>query len=147
MEDKAMKRLGIGFIVAAACSAMLIGEGLEGRWVRWRPNFGHESVFAGNPAYPRSWSGQLGSGLTSPAKETLVFTFKVDGQELTGTVRDSAGTFPIKNGKVSGEQFTFEIEHTATTIWYEGRISKDKIRLSSWTRWNRWSEVLAPAAD
>ena len=37
----------------------------------------------------------------------LIFTFKVDGQNLTGTV---SSQMEIKNGKVNGNEFSFDID-------------------------------------
>jgi hypothetical protein len=35
------------------------------------------------------------------------FTFKVDGEKLTGTVAGAQGEMPIQEGKVAGSQISF----------------------------------------
>jgi len=62
------------------------------------------------------------------------FTFKVDGDKLTGTVSGRQGEIPISDGKVSGDDISF----TTTVsrggnefkINYKGKISGDEIRFT-----------------
>lgn len=51
-----------------------------------------------------------GKWKTSFADMELIFTFKVDGENLTGTVSTDMGEMEIKNGKVNGNDFTFDID-------------------------------------
>ncbi|PYV09134.1 MAG: hypothetical protein DMG07_23920 [Acidobacteria bacterium] len=62
------------------------------------------------------------------------FTFKVDGDKLTGTVSGRQGEIPISDGKVSGDDISF----TTTVsrggnefkVNYKGKISGDEIRFT-----------------
>jgi hypothetical protein len=40
----------------------------------------------------------------------LTFTFKVDGNTLTGTDSSAMGSIPLTNGVVQGKEFSFDIE-------------------------------------
>ena len=62
------------------------------------------------------------------------FTFKVDGDKLTGTVSGRQGEIPISDGKVSGDDISF----TTTVsrggnefkVNYKGKVSGDEIRFT-----------------
>ena len=62
------------------------------------------------------------------------FTFKVDGDKLTGTLSGRQGEIPISDGKVSGDDISF----TTTVsrggnefkVNYKGKVSGDEIRFT-----------------
>lgn len=63
---------------------------------------------------------------------TLTFTFKQDGDKLTGTVQGPQGDpMEISNGKVDGEKISFDTSFNGTTIHHEGTVSADQIKLSA----------------
>lgn len=49
------------------------------------------------------WKGKIGD-------MELVFLFKVSGDTLTGTVQSPMGSVEIINGKVKGDNFTFDVD-------------------------------------
>jgi hypothetical protein len=59
----------------------------------------------------------------------LTFTFKVDGEELTGKVESEMGELDITNGKVKGDEFSFDVEMGGNTIGHECKISGDEIKM------------------
>ena len=64
----------------------------------------------------------------------LVFTFKVDGAKLTGTVRGPIGDpIEISNGKVDGNTISFDVSINGMTISHQGTVNDagDEIKLST----------------
>ena len=58
----------------------------------------------------------------------LTFTFKVDGNALTGTDKSDFGEIPIVNGKVNGDEFSFDIEFDGNKITHQCKlVDKDTI--------------------
>ena len=78
------------------------------------------------------WTAQV-PGRGGQTNEST-FTFKVDGDKLTGTVSGRQGEIPISDGKVSGDDISF----TTTVsrggnefkVNYKGKISGDEIRFT-----------------
>lgn len=79
------------------------------------------------------WKAQV-PGRDGQMRET-VFTFKVDGDNLTGTVAGGrGGDAPISEGKVSGDDISFAVvrafnEKKIKTI-YKGKLSGDEIKFN-----------------
>jgi hypothetical protein len=65
---------------------------------------------------------------------TSIFTFKVDGDKLTGTVSSPRGEAPIQEGKVSGDEISFvvvrEFGGNEVRIYYKGKVSGDELKLT-----------------
>ena len=61
----------------------------------------------------------------------LTFTFKVDGEKLTGTVESPRGELEIKQGKAKGDELSFNVEIGDNTIDYQGKLADDKIKMKS----------------
>jgi len=59
------------------------------------------------------------------------FTFKADGEALTGTVSGPRGDMEISDGKISGDEISFsqtmEFNGNTMKILYKGTISGDQI--------------------
>lgn len=75
------------------------------------------------------WTGEGGRG------GTQTFTFKQDGSALTGTVEGGrGGATQIKNGKVDGDNLSFEVSRemggNSITIKYSGSVSGSSMKLS-----------------
>jgi hypothetical protein len=81
-------------------------------------------------------SGQWRAEYTSPDGQTRqsTFTFKVDGETLTGTVASAMGEAKISDGKVSGDQITFTVIRdfggNEVKFSYKGKVSGDEIKLA-----------------
>ncbi len=64
----------------------------------------------------------------------LTFTFKQDGAKLTGSVQGPQGDpIEISNGKVDGNNISFEVSFNGMTITHSGTVNDagDEIKLSS----------------
>ena len=78
------------------------------------------------------WSGDVPGrgGDTTPA----TFTFKVDGEKLTGSMTGPQGELPLQDGKVSGSQVsfstTFDAGGNSIKILYKGSLSGDQLKMT-----------------
>ncbi len=70
---------------------------------------------------------------TQVGEQHYTYTFKVDGDKLTGTAKNDNGTTDITNGTIKGDQVTFDesLEYNGQTIpiHYTGTVSGDSIKL------------------
>jgi hypothetical protein len=75
-------------------------------------------------------NGKWRAEFTTPdgTQRTNTFTFKVEGDNVTGTVAGSQDETPIKNGKLSGDALTFTAERPFGMFTYKGKVSGDEIR-------------------
>jgi hypothetical protein len=78
------------------------------------------------------WTAQI-PGRDGQPQETT-FTFKVEGDKLTGTVSGRQGDTPIADGKISGDEISFTVtrERQGATIkqLYKGKIAGDEIKFT-----------------
>lgn len=62
------------------------------------------------------------------------FTFKVDGNTLTGTVSGFRGEMPISDGQINGDQISFnqtmEFNGNTMKLVYKGTVSGDEIKFT-----------------
>ena len=65
----------------------------------------------------------------------LAFTFKVDGDKLTGTVDSPMGQSPIEDGKVNGSEVTFTVQTPGEAITHDGKLSGDTIDMKVHGPW------------
>lgn len=81
------------------------------------------------------WTAQV-PGRQGNAQETT-FTFKVEGDKLTGTVSGQQGETPIAEGKISGDEISFTVsrERQGNTIkqLYKGKFAGDEIKFTRTT--------------
>jgi hypothetical protein len=59
----------------------------------------------------------------------LVFNFKVNGDTLTGTIVSPMGELPISNGKVKGDEFSFDVDAGGMTIIHQCKALGDSISM------------------
>ena len=59
----------------------------------------------------------------------IVFTFKVDGDKLTGSVAGPMGEMPISDGKLEGSNITFSVSFGDNKIVHKGTVSDNEIKL------------------
>ena len=81
-------------------------------------------------------SGTWAAEMTMPDGNSfqLQFTFKLDGEALTGTILGPQGDpIAISDGKVTGDKLSFTVSFNGMTIVHEGTISAagDEIKLST----------------
>jgi hypothetical protein len=63
---------------------------------------------------------------------TSTFTFKADGNTLTGSVSNPRGSTDIANGKIDGDNISFDVTRDtpngSMTMHYTGTVSGDEIK-------------------
>jgi hypothetical protein len=72
------------------------------------------------------WTAQV-TGRGGQAREAT-FTFKVDGDKLTGNMSDGQTNSPIADGKVSGDTITFSVETQRGKRTYTGTVTGGEIK-------------------
>ena len=78
-----------------------------------------------------SWKGKMG---TPNGDMDLIFTFKVDNDTLSGNVTSEMGTLPIENGKINGNEFSFDVDVNGQVISHNGVLDGNIVKLSlPWT--------------
>jgi hypothetical protein len=77
----------------------------------------------------------------------LAFTFKVDGENVTGTVRSPMGEVPISNGKIKGDEITFDVEFGPNKIGHLGTLKDDAIDMKSHGPWGDSQFMLKHSAQ
>ena len=56
---------------------------------------------------------------------TMTFSFKMDGDKLTGVVKTPNGDMPISNTKIDGKTFSFDVSFNETTIKHNCTLKED----------------------
>jgi len=76
------------------------------------------------------WVGQV-PGRNGTTENT--FTLKQAGDQLTGTMTNQAGEFPIKEGKVTGDDVSFkvtlEFNGNSIGLMFSGKVSGDELKM------------------
>jgi hypothetical protein len=71
---------------------------------------------------------------TQVGEQHYTYTFKVDGEKLTGTAKSDNGTVAIENGTVKGDDVSFvenlDYQGQKLVITYAGKISGDEIKFT-----------------
>src|SRR5271156_1607235 len=71
---------------------------------------------------------------THVGEQHYTYTFKVDGEKLTGTAKNDNGTSDIQSGTVKGDDVTFvenlDYQGQKLVITYTGKISGDEIKFT-----------------
>ena len=66
--------------------------------------------------------------------QKYVFTFKVDGEKLTGTTTGMNGDVPITDGSIKGDTVAFNVvanfNGTDVKIVYKGTVAGDEIKFT-----------------
>ena len=58
------------------------------------------------------------------------YDFKVEGGKLTGNVTGPRGEYPITEGKVEGDEFSFAISTGDVDVAYKGKIAADHLNIT-----------------
>jgi hypothetical protein len=74
-----------------------------------------------------SWKGKM-SGPNGDIE--LVFTFIVNADTLNGDVTSEMGSLPIENGKVNGNELSFDVNVNGQVISHTGVLDSDIVKLS-----------------
>ena len=56
---------------------------------------------------------------------TMTFSFKMDGDKLTGVIKTPNGDMPISNTKINGKTFSFDVSFNETTITHNCTLKED----------------------
>jgi hypothetical protein len=72
------------------------------------------------------WKGQMESP-NGPVD--LVFSFKVSGDTLTGSVESPMGVLPIINSKLDSNKFSFDVNAGEMTISHDCSVMGDSISM------------------
>ncbi|MDB5008567.1 MAG: hypothetical protein JWQ84_119 [Mucilaginibacter sp.] len=71
------------------------------------------------------WTGTL---KTDQGDEyPLLYNFKIDGDQLTGTAKTPKGDMPINDGKITGSTFTFNVIVSGMEIDHCGKFYGDSV--------------------
>lgn len=87
------------------------------------------------PALAADISGQWTATFnTQVGEQHYTFTFKVDGEKLTGTAKSDNGNVTIENGTVKGDDVSFvenlDYQGQKLVITYTGKVSGDEIKFT-----------------
>jgi hypothetical protein len=78
------------------------------------------------------WVAQV-PGRGGQTRETT-FTFKAEGEKLTGTVSGMQGETEISDGTIKGDDIsftqTFEMQGNSIKLIYKGKVSGDEIKFT-----------------
>jgi len=74
------------------------------------------------------WKGSFAGGGDGQAME-LVFSFKADGEKLTGSITTPMGDMEFTNGKIAGKELSFDVDMNGTAIKHKGVLDGDTIKL------------------
>ena len=74
------------------------------------------------------WKGTLKFG---DFELPLTYTFKVDGEALTGACSTDQGDLPIANGKIKGSDFTFTLDIQGNPVPQTGKFYGDSTVITS----------------
>ena len=79
------------------------------------------------------WVAQV-AGQGGQTRE-VTFTFKAEGEKLTGTVSGRQGDAPISDGKIKGDDISFTQSFEAQggntiKVIYTGKVSGDEIKMT-----------------
>lgn len=89
------------------------------------------AVFAFTFSYAQGISGNWKTTLEGPQGSLeLAFTYKVEGEKLTGNVSSPMGSQEINNGKVSENDFSYAIDMMGNEMKFNGKLEKDVIKLT-----------------
>jgi hypothetical protein len=73
------------------------------------------------------WSGQVPSRGEAMA---ATFTFKIDGDKLTGTMTGPQGAVSLQEGKVSGDQISFTTTGGNAKILFQGTVAGNEMKMT-----------------
>jgi len=87
------------------------------------------------PAFAADISGQWAATFsTQIGEQHYTFTFKVDGEKLTGTAKSDNGSVQIEEGTVKGDDVSFvenlDYQGQKLKITYTGKVSGDEIKFT-----------------
>ena len=93
------------------------------------------AIAAALPAFSADASGTWTASFdTQVGVQKYTYTFKVDGNKLTGRAKSDNGDTEIQEGKVNGDQISFvenlNFQGMPLRIEYTGKLSGDEIKFT-----------------
>jgi hypothetical protein len=94
-------------------------------------------LLAAAPAFAADVDGNWTGSIDTPnGPVTVSYTFKANGNALTGSTKGPDGSVvPIKDGKIDGAKITFSLDldfgGNTTTLKYSGTVSPGQVALST----------------
>ncbi len=90
-------------------------------------------VFVAGVAYAADidgkWEGEM-AGMGGGAPMKIAYTFKADGNTLTGTTKDMNGSdLSIKDGKIDGNKISYVLEMMGMSMTHTGTVNGDTLEL------------------
>jgi hypothetical protein len=95
---------GIAYFALAAFAVVALGADVAGKWTGQVPSRGEAS--------------------------TATFTFKVDGDKLTGSMSGQQGEVALEEGKVSGDKISFSTPGGNAKVRFEGTVAGNEIKMT-----------------
>lgn len=96
-------------VLVLASAALAWAANIDGKWVAQVPGRGGQT-------------------------QEQTFTFKADGEKLTGTVTGPRGEAPISDGVIKGDDIsftqTFDMQGNSVKVIYKGKVSGDEIKFT-----------------
>jgi hypothetical protein len=90
------------------------------------------------------WTAQV-PGREGQTREAT-FTFKVEGDKLTGSMGGGQGDRPLVDGKVTGDTITFAVESQRGKQTYTGTVAGDEIKFKQMRQQGEPREFVAKRA-
>ncbi|GAB4230333.1 MAG: hypothetical protein Kow00109_02050 [Acidobacteriota bacterium] len=82
------------------------------------------------------WEGSI---QTPNGDMKLTFVFEVNGETLSGKIQSDMGEQPISNGKVAGDEFSFDVNlPDGSVITHKGKVNGDTIDMTVQGPWGEW---------
>ena len=72
----------------------------------------------------------------------LTYTFKVDGDKLTGSIGSEMGEIEISEGKVNGDEFEYSLDFQGMVMKTKGKVKGDEITLTTSSEWGDMESVI-----
>lgn len=93
------------------------------------------SLFLAVTTFAADISGKWSAEMQGPqGAMTTTFTFKVEGEKLTGTVSGRGGDTPIADGVVKGDEVSFNVTRTMNgnemKMAYKGKVTGEEIKMT-----------------
>ncbi len=91
------------------------------------------AMLLGSIAAAADISGRWRAEFNTPDGEQRVntFVFKVDGDKVTGTVAGAQDEAPIQDGKIQGDEISFNAERFFGKVAYKGKVRGDEIQFTA----------------
>jgi hypothetical protein len=139
------KVLFVSMVLLAVAAVAIAADSITGKWVYEMPAFGRGGPGGGGPGGGGP-GGPGGGGAPAATPRLVTMDLKADGAKLTGTVTTPGFAFgggdpppptttAIANGKVDGNNFSFDVTRTTqmgeTTTKYEGSVTGAEMKLKT----------------